>query len=79
LQQVGRAERLLAARLTDLVDRLFEKVVHADAGQLHRILKRQEDALLGALVWFVAQNVLAFEEGGAAVYLVLLAARQHLR
>ena len=51
-----------AAVLAHRVERRLEEVDVADAGNLHRVLERQEDAFAGALLGRQLQQVLAVVE-----------------
>ena len=66
LQEVRRREFALAARLALGVQRGAQERHGGDAGNLHRILEREEHALGGALVGRHLQQVLALEQDLAA-------------
>ncbi len=66
LQKVRRREFAFAARLALGVQRRAQEIHGGDAGNLDRILERQEHALGGALVRRHLQQVLALEQDLAA-------------
>ena len=59
LHEVDRVELLVAARPPYRIDRRLEEVRVVDAGDLHRVLEREEDSPLGALVGLEGEKVLA--------------------
>jgi hypothetical protein len=78
LEEVGGAHLVLAARLALRVHRGAQEGHVADAGDLDRVLERQEQARRRALFGLHLEQVLAVSVGRAAGHLVAVAARQHI-
>jgi hypothetical protein len=69
LEEIGRRHLLLAARLALRVHRGAQEGHVADAGDLDRVLERQEQARRGALLGLHLQQVFALQRGRALGHL----------
>ena len=70
LEEVGGVHGLQSLIFALLVDGGLHEVGHGHTGNLHRILEREEQPLVGAVFGLHLQEVLAVEDGLAAGHLV---------
>ena len=78
LHELDRVELLLAAVLAHGVQRRLQEVAVRDAGDLDRVLEREEEALARPLLGIELEQVLAVEDHLAARDLVVALAGEHL-
>jgi hypothetical protein len=79
LQKVRHKKLGLATRLTLSVQRRAQKVHGGDARNFHRILEREEYALVGALVRRHLEQVFALEQDFARSHVITRLARDDVR
>ena len=78
LHEVDRVELLVAARPPHRVDRRLHEVRVVDPRDLHRVLEREEEPALGALLGLEGEKVLAFVSDPPGRHLVAFAAGEHV-
>ena len=79
LQEFGTLHRLQALSLALLVDGRLHEVGHRHTGNLHGILEREEQSLVGPVLRLHLQQVLAVEPSLALRHLVERIAHEHCR
>ena len=79
VEKIQGVQFFQAVALADGIERRLQEVHVADAGNLHRVLKRQEDAVARAVFGRQFQQIFAVVDNLAAGHRVQFAARQHLR
>ena len=76
-QEVGGLQRFLAFILSLCIDGCLHEVGHRHTGNLYRILEREEQSLVGTVLGFHFQQVLAVEPGLSLGHLIERVTYEH--